>query len=371
MNPKERENKIVQTSFIGIGANILLAAFKAVVGVLSHSIAIVLDAVNNLSDALSSVITILGAKLAGKAPDKKHPLGYGRIEYLSASIISVIVLYAGITSLVESVKKILAPETPDYTAVSLLIVAAAVVVKILLGRYVKKTGEEINSEALVDSGQDALQDAILSASTLVAAVLYLVFHLQLEAFLGVLISVMIIKSGIEMLQSTLSQILGERVEGDLAQNIKSIATSVEGVEGAYDLIIHNYGPDKLIGSLHVEVPDTMTATQIDKIARTIEERVYKEQRVAITAVGIYPRNTGDDAAARMREKVTKIVTSHEYVLQMHGYYVDEATKQLRFDVIIDFAAPDRVGKYKEIVAEIQKQFPDYNVQVTLDTDISD
>ncbi|MBR1814989.1 MAG: cation transporter [Lachnospiraceae bacterium] len=371
MNQKEREKKIVQTSFIGIGANILLAAFKAVVGVLSHSIAIVLDAVNNLSDALSSVITILGAKLAGKAPDKKHPLGYGRIEYLSASIISVIVLYAGITSLVESVKKILAPETPDYTPVSLLIVAAAVVVKILLGHYVKKTGEEINSEALVDSGQDALQDAILSASTLVAAVLYLVFHLQLEAFLGVLISIMIIKSGIEMLQSTLSQILGERVEGDLAQNIKSIATSVEGVEGAYDLIIHNYGPDKLIGSLHVEVPDTMTATQIDKIARTIEERVYKEQRVAITAVGIYPRNTGDDKAAKMREKVTKLVTSHEYVLQMHGYYVDEATKQLRFDVIIDFAAPDRLGKYKEIVAEVQKQFPDYNVQVTLDTDISD
>ena len=131
-----REKTIIRTSIIGIIANVFLAAFKAVIGIMTHSIAIVLDAVNNISDAGSSLITIVGTKLAGKEPDKKHPFGYGRIEYLSAMIISVIVLYAGITSFVESVKQIIHPETPEYNTVSLIIVAVAVVVKILLGRYV-------------------------------------------------------------------------------------------------------------------------------------------------------------------------------------------------------------------------------------------
>ena len=161
---KESENRdkvIVRTSIVGIVANIFLAAFKAVVGILSHSIAVVLDAVNNLSDALSSVITIVGTKLAGKLPDKKHPLGYGRIEYLSAMIVAAIVLYAGITSLVESVKKIIHPEKADYSAVALIIIASAVVVKLILGRYVKAQGEKVNSSALVASGADASFDAIL------------------------------------------------------------------------------------------------------------------------------------------------------------------------------------------------------------------
>ena len=170
-----REKTIVRTSIIGIVANVFLAAFKAAVGLMSHSIAIVLDAVNNISDAGSSLITIIGTKLAGKEPDKKHPFGYGRIEYLSAMIISVIVLYAGITSFVESVKQIIHPETPDYSTVS-----------------------------LINSGEDATLDSVISASTLVAAVIFLIFHISLEAWLGAVISLVIIKSGIEMLRDTQS-----------------------------------------------------------------------------------------------------------------------------------------------------------------------
>ena len=164
-----REKTIIRTSVIGIAANVLLAAFKAGAGLVTHSIAIVMDAVNNLSDAGSSLITIVGTRLAGKAPDKKHPFGHGRVEYLSAMIIAVIVLYAGLTSLTESVKKIISPETPDYTPVSLVIVGVAVIVKILLGRYVKSVGEKVNSDSLVNSGQDATMDAVISASTLAAA----------------------------------------------------------------------------------------------------------------------------------------------------------------------------------------------------------
>ena len=193
---QSRERIIVQTSIIGIIANVFLAGFKAVIGLMTHSIAIVLDAVNNISDAGSSLITIIGTKLAGREPDKKHPFGYGRIEYLSAMIISVIVLYAGVTSFVESVKQIIHPETPEYNTVSLIIVAVAVAVKILLGRYVKGVGEKVNSDSLVNSGEDATLDSIISASTLVAAIIFLLFKVSLEAWLGAVISLVIIKSGI-------------------------------------------------------------------------------------------------------------------------------------------------------------------------------
>ena len=233
---------IVRTSIIGIAANVFLAAFKAVIGFMSNSIAITLDAVNNISDAASSLITIVGAKLAAKEPDKKHPFGYGRIEYMSAIIISVIVFYAGITSLIESIKQIWQPETPDYSPISLVIVAVAVVVKVVLGRYVKNMGEKVNSDALVNSGEDAKLDSVISASTLVAAVIYLTFNMSLEAWLGAIISVVIIKAGIDMLKETVSKILGERNDPTLAKEIKHTVTSFPGVRGAYDLVLNEYTP---------------------------------------------------------------------------------------------------------------------------------
>lgn len=215
----DRDAVIIRTSIVGIVANAFLAAFKAVIGVLTHSIAIVLDAVNNLSDAASSVITIVGTKLAGKPADRKHPFGYGRVEYLSALVISLLVLYAGITSFTESVKKIVKPEKSEYTMTALIIVAVAVVVKILLGRYVKSVGERVNSDSLVNSGTDALLDSVISASTLVAAIIYIKTGIALEAWLGAFISVVIIKSGIEMLTETLSEILGERADAELEGKI--------------------------------------------------------------------------------------------------------------------------------------------------------
>ncbi|MBR6004545.1 MAG: cation transporter, partial [Lachnospiraceae bacterium] len=184
----DRSKVIVRTGILGIAVNCLLAGVKAFFGILSNSVAIILDAVNNFSDALSSVITIVGTKLAGKAPDKKHPLGYGRIEYLTAMIIAAIVIYAGITSMVESVKKTFSPSDVDYSTLTLAMIAIAVVVKLLLGRYVKKTGEKVMSDALIASGADALFDAILSFSVLASALLYVLFKVNIEAYVGIFIA---------------------------------------------------------------------------------------------------------------------------------------------------------------------------------------
>ena len=366
-----REKIIVRTSVIGIIANVLLATFKAVIGLVSNSIAIVMDAVNNISDAGSSLITIIGTKLAGREPDKKHPFGYGRIEYLSAMIISVIVLYAGITSLIESIKKIIKPDTPDYSAVSLIIVAVAVVVKIVLGRYVKSVGEKVNSSSLINSGEDATLDSIISASTLLSAAIFLVFHVSLEAWLGAIISIVIIKSGFEMLKETVSKILGERTDPDLARSIKETVTDFPGVQGAYDLVLNNYGPDAWNGSVHIEVPDTYSADQLDQLIRSIQMKVYAEHQVILTAIGVYSVNTRDEDIIEAKKKVAEIVLSHPHVLQMHGFYMDKDKKTMRFDFVISFEAPDRKAVYKEILDGVQKEYPDYQLQVAMDTDFSE
>lgn len=368
---QSREKTIIKTSIIGIITNILLAAFKAVVGLMANSIAIVLDAVNNISDAGSSLITIVGTKLAGKDPDKKHPFGYGRIEYLTAMIISAIILYAGITSLIESVKQIIHPETPDYSAVSLIIVAVAVVVKVILSRYVKGNGEKVRSDSLVNSGKEAMLDAVISTATLVAAGIFLIFHVSLEAWLGAVISLIIIKSGIEMLRDTISQILGEQNDPELAKNIKQTVAEFPEVQGAYDLVLNNYGPDAWNGSIHVEVPDTCSADQLDRLIRNIQNRVYTEHRVVLTAVGVYSVNTKDEESIGIREKVREIALSHEHVLQIHGFYLDKEEKSMRFDVVISFNAKDRRAVYSEVIADVQQAFPDYQLQIAMDTDFGE
>ena len=366
-----REKTIVKTSIIGIIANVFLAGFKAVVVLMTNSIAIVLDAVNNISDAGSSLITIAGTKLAGKEPDKKHPFGYGRIEYLSAMIISVIVLYAGITSFVESVKQIIHPETPDYNAVSLIIVAVAVVVKILLGRYVKSVGVRVNSNSLINSGEDATLDSIISASTLVAAGIFLMFHVSLEAWLGAIISAVIIKSGIEMLRDTISQILGERNDTDLAKGIHQTVTSFPDVQGAYDLVLNNYGPDTWNGSIHIEVPDTYSAARLDQLIREITLKVLHEQHVILTAIGVYSVNTKDEEVIEAQKKVSEIALSHEHVRQIHRFYLLNEQKSMRFDIVISFDARDRRAVYKEVVADVQNAFPEYEIQAAMDTDFAE
>ncbi len=366
-----REKTIVKTSIIGIIANVFLAGFKAVIGLMTHSIAIVLDAVNNISDAGSSLITIVGTKLAGKEPDKKHPFGYGRIEYLSAMIISVIVLYAGVTSLVESVKQIVHPETPEYNTVSLIIVAVAVVVKILLGRYVKGVGVKVNSDSLINSGQDATLDSVISASTLVAAGVFLLFHISLEAWLGAIISLVIIKSGIEMLRDTISQILGERNDVELASGIKKTVLSFPDVQGAYDLVLNNYGPDSWNGSVHIEVPDTYSAAQLDQLLREIMTKVYQEHHVILTAIGVYSVNTKDEEVIRAKKQVEEIAFSHEFVRQLHGFYLIKEPKTLRFDIVISFDARDRRAVFEEVLADVRKAFPDYALQAAMDTDFSE
>lgn len=367
---KNRDSIIIKTSIVGIIANVFLAAFKAVVGIFSHSIAVVLDAVNNLSDALSSIITIVGTKLAGKAPDREHPLGHGRAEYLSAMLVSAIILYAGLTSLFESVKKIIHPEKPDYSVVSLVIIGVAIAVKIVLGAYVKKQGEKVNSQALVASGADASFDAILSTSVFLCAVLFMVTGISLEAFVGAIIAVVIIKAGYDMMLETIDDVLGRRADAETSVAIKRILNEEPEVRGAYDLMLNNYGPNRNYASVHLELDDTMTVNEVDILTRKVEEKVYKATGVILTGVGVYAYNTKDDEAAHMRNRIQEVVLKHDWALQLHGFYVDFSVKSVRFDVVLSFDIKPTEG-VGIICREIHEMYPDYNLEVTPDVDITD
>jgi cation diffusion facilitator family transporter len=365
-----RDKVIVKTSVIGIVTNIFLVIFKATIGLLSNSIAVILDAVNNLSDALSSVITIIGTKLANKLPNKKHPLGYGRIEYMSAMLVSAIVLYAGITSMVESVKRIFHPEAADYSIISLIIIAVAVIVKIVLGKYVKAKGEKVKSGALIASGADAMFDAILSASVLASAIIYFTTKVSLEAYVGVIISGVIIKAGIGMMSDTINDILGKRADAETTQKIKQLLTEEPEVRGAYDLIIHNYGPNKNLASVHLELPDTMTVEQVDTLTRKLQSKVYHQTGVLIAGMGVYSYNTKNDESAKIQNTILETIMKHNWVLQMHGFYADIAKKEIRFDVVMSFEIDAKEG-IKILNDEVTKLYSDYRINIVPDVDVSD
>ncbi|MBR1376373.1 MAG: cation transporter [Bacilli bacterium] len=364
----DRNKKIVKISIQGIIVNIVLVIFKAIVGFIANSISIILDAVNNLSDALSSIITIVGMALSGKRPDKKHPYGYGRIEYFSSVIIAIIVLFAGGTSLKESIDKILNGGDATYNIASLIIIFVAIFVKYFFGSYVKREGNKLNSSSLVASGVDAIGDSILSLSTFIGALISFIWHISLEGYIGVIISIMIIKTSLEILKDTIDDMIGIRADGELTKKLRKLIKSYNGVEGVYDLTLHNYGPNNIIGTAHIEVKDKMTAREIHKLTRNIVMDVYEKLGIVLT-LGIYSSN--DSKYNDMKKDITKIVSKYKTVLQLHGFYVEEDKNIVSFDLIFDFEELEPVKVKDEIVKEIKKKYPKYNYIVILDKDFSD
>ena len=365
----DRSKQIIRTSWVGIIANVFLAGFKALVGLLAHSVAIVLDAVNNLSDALSSVITIIGTKLSVRPADRKHPFGYGRVEYFTAIIIAVIVLTTGITSLIESVKKIFHPLEPEYTTVTLIVIIVAILAKIALGLYVRGRGKKLESDALVASGSDALFDAIITLATLVSAGIMLIWNVSLDGYLGALISVLIIKAGIEMLASPVNQLLGERASAELVHEIKTEIATLEGVQGVYDIILHGYGPNLSIGSLHIAVPDTMTAHQIHGLTRQISEMMLARHGIVMT-VGVYANATGNDRAAELQRVVTETLARESNILQVHGFYCYDDGR-ISVDIVPDQTVKDDDAFTRHLLEQLSAAVPDHPFSIIVDHNYAD
>ena len=367
---QDRGKKIIQTSLVGIFANLGLVVIKAIVGLFAMSIAIIMDAVNNLSDALSSVITIVGTKLAQKKPDEKHPYGHGRVEYLTSLIISVIIIIAGSAAIVESILAIIENNLPQFEIWSVILIAIAVLVKIAISFFFRYRGKKLNSDALKGSGIDALFDAFLSLGTLIAIIVALIWKVNIEGYIGVIIGLFMIKSGIDVLRGSLSSIIGERTSKETSEAIKKLVCSNPEVKGAYDLIVNNYGPDRGIGSIHIEVDDNLTAKEIHPLTRRIAVQVYNEFGIIMT-IGIYASNSSDSEIVKIRDAIREEVFSHPTIKQMHGFYVDQETKTISFDLIVDFKDKDSTVLIKEIHDKLVDKFPDYHFYIVEDKDFTD
>lgn len=373
MDERIREKTIVRTSVIGILGNFILVAFKAFVGLLAGSVAIIMDAVNNFTDALSSIITIIGTKLASKRPNKKHPYGYGRIEYLTSTLIALLILVAGGMAIYESIESIIAyfkdGIMPTFEVYSIIIIAAAILFKVLIGLFFRHKGKAVDSEALKASGMDALFDSILSTSTLIGIFIAKFGGLYVEGYLGIIIGLFILKSGFGVLKEALSSMIGNRFDKEYVKEIKNQILAVDGVSGCYDLILNSYGHNKNIGSVHIGVSDKLTAKQIQIIERNITVLMYYKYNTIMT-VGIYAEDFSDEATKTLHEQVLNIVKEYKQILQMHGFYLDYEHKVLSFDLVISFDDEEPLSTIEQIKKQVASIITDYQIVINYDQDFS-
>ena len=253
-----------------------------------------------------------------------------------------------------------------------MLIGVAVLVKIVLGLYFRFVGKKVNSEALKGSGIDALFDALLSLGTLVAIIVYLASQgkVNIEGYIGVVIGLFMIKSGIDVLRKSLSSIIGERTSKETSDAIKHLVCENPEVKGAYDLIVNNYGPDRGVGSIHIEVDDKMTAKDIHPLTRKIAGEVYEKFGIIMT-IGIYASNNSDPLINKIRSDIQQEVLKHPTIKQIHGFYCDQEIKAISFDVIVDFKDKDAPRLIKEIHDNLQNKYPDYQFYIVEDKDFTD
>ena len=372
-NTDKRETTIIRTSIIGIIGNIFLVGFKAAIGFIAGSISIVVDALNNLTDALSSIITIVGTKISNKKPDKKHPFGHGRVEYITSTLVAFLILFAGGLAIYESIKSIIDyfqnKTLPQFTVWSLVIIGAAILVKVGIGVFYKIQGKKVNSSALKASGSDALWDAALSTGTLIGAIFAYTLGWYVEGYLGILIGLFIIKSGIGILRESFSLIIGERYDKEEINKIRQDICAIDGVQGAYDLIINNYGPNKNIGSVHIGVANNLTAKEVQIIERNITAMMYMKYNTIMT-VGIYADFVETEISKSIHKYLLEVNSKYEHILQLHGFFVDEEKKLCNFDLVISFDEQEPEQVVENVKKAMEEKFPEYTFIVTLDNDFS-
>lgn len=357
---KYREKFGYLGSIVGILVNVTLFAIKLSVGLIVKSISVTADAFNNLSDTLSSIITLLGFKLASQPPDEDHPYGHGRIEYFSGLIVSILVLYVGIQFLISSVKKIINPEELKFQWIPVILYLVSIVLKIWLSGFNGKLGNKINSSALKAAALDAKGDVMISITVVVGLLLSHFTGFNLDGFFGLFVAFMIIKSAIELIGETINPLLGEKQDEDLVKNIEEIILSFDEIYGIHDTVVHNYGPNMHIASTHVEVRDNISIVEIHDIIDSAEKKVKESLGVEVVC-HMDPIRIDDPEAINMLKKIKEIITEQSGILDVHdmrfredNFYADVVLdrKFLQNDMDIDSTLKKAVDKIKEVYPNI-------------------
>lgn len=366
-NPDRRESIIAVTSGLGIFVNLLLAVLKIALGLLVSSIAIVSEGANNATDALSSVLTLIGTKFAEKRPDEKHPFGYRRIEYLTGLVVALFILVTGIELLISSVKLIFHPEDLDISYLTIAIIAVSALIKYFLGIYTIKMGEKASSPALEGVGIESRNDSFASVITIISSVIFLIFHVSVDAYAGILISALIIKAGYDVLKETLAELIGRPGTRELVDKLYQIIRSTDGVIAASDMILHNYGPNIWSGSVNVEIEHKKTAGEIFKMLHALQLRILREHEV-ILVFGIYAVDKDDKVVKSIRRDISSFVDEHEYVKSFHAVYLEPDTEKIYCDMIVDYRLIDWRALESEFTNYMKIRYPHSEIALTIETE---
>lgn len=366
-DPQSREGNITATSLLGIAANVLIAAVKVIVGLIASSIAIVSEGINNASDSMTSLLTLLGTKLAGKHPDEKHPFGYGRIEYLTSLVISVIILVAGVEMLKSSIETILKPVPLKINVLSLVIVALSAVAKFALGTFTLKVGKKQESGALIGVGIDSRNDAFISVITIISALVFLIFDFSIDAYAGILMSLFILKAGLEVLRGTVNDLLGRPGDEQLAARLYQLIRSTDGVLNAADMMLHCYGPDRYSGSVNVEMDHEKTVGEVYSILHALQLKIMHEEKVTMV-FGIYAVDNDHEDVRTLRKHIGAFIAENEHIRSLHAVYLEPDSRKIYCDFVVDYKLRDWDALKAEFLDYMKKDYPENEIELTIETD---
>ena len=365
----EIRNKILKrTAILGIAANAAIALVKIIIGFFSGSVAIMSDAANNASDMLSSLVTIIGFNVAKRNPTHSHPLGFGRMEYISALFVAFIVLFTGGSFFRSSIESIIHPAPVSVSIPMLFILILTIGVKLGLWRINLSNGRKIESEALSASGTDALSDALATAVTIVAAILSRFTTLPIDGSAGIIVSIFVLYAGVKSVVGTVSSIVGERPTKATVNEIRKIIAAHPPLSGGYDIQIHTYGPSRMIGTCNVEVPSDAKGEEIFDAMTEAQLEILSKMDIYFT-FGMYAVNSDNPVVVLMKQEVYKVLKSvSPSVISLHAFHVHMDDSRVHFDVVVDFSLTDYASFREKATKALTDAFPTYTFQFNIDPD---
>lgn len=367
MKKVDREAVGRKTSLLGIFINLILFAAKFLAGSISSSIAIVADGFNNLSDSLSSVVSLIGFKVASKKPDREHPYGHGRIEYICALIVAFFIFLTAFTFLKDSIVKIINPQELKDSLILYITIFISILLKIFLGIINRVMGKKINSVSLMATSSDAFNDVLVTFSTAVSIAVYSIWKVNIDAFIGIIVSLLIFKSGLDVLKSSVSPLLGMKADKSLVEEIENTVLKGKYVLGIHDLIVHTYGPSKIFASVHVEVPSDCTLIEVHEIMDEIENDVRKRLGVELT-IHFDPVETESKEVNLMKRKVSEVLNKICPSLKFHELKLvpGKKKKTLIFDLLYSFDCKIKEDELLKKIKDELKKSTSCNVLINLD-----
>lgn len=356
-------------SVVGIFCNVLLFSVKLAIGLILSSLAVTADAFNNLSDAAYSIISFVGVKMAGKPADAEHPFGHGRIEYIAALIVSFLVIEVGFTFFKSSISKIMHPEEITFDPVPFIILILSILVKLWMAFFNNKLGKRIDSKVMLATAADSLGDVITTSATVISIVICHFTSINVDAIAGLIVSGIVIWSGVSIAKDTLEPLIGQRVPSELYQKITDMVESYEGIVGAHDLIVHNYGPNRSMATIHAEVPNDVSIEASHEIIDRIERDAKKELNILLV-IHMDPVEMRDEEVLELRDKTSHIVHALDPELHFHDFRVlkENEQKNLIFDLVVpdSYTEKDANRVMHQLIALLHEMEKNVDCIITLD-----